>query len=418
MHLYIPSYSTLRRESRIIAMGLIIVGAALGMYMNFYFGNIGWNNILMMIALLLLPNWRNLAKFRLPFVNKIFIFIIIFQFLCITYMVVGGTIDPSGLIFMLFTVFMLIGIMSQNNGDMPLSKVILYAWLLGWICLSFCVTCVVSGDYYVDYVKGHSGTGSENILVDLTMAGNIYTFIITCLFYLNSSGYRRTLAIIGIIIGLIAIITLGKRTPLLITLIVFAWYVSKFHTVSRKVRKRTLLLVIGLVLLIVGLIQIPGFSDQFLLVWNRSIDGISDMLNGTTTTGLAAVERYKRREWAISYIDNEFSTFNYIFGAGYMTHWLDAPLLQAYLDIGIMGFCSYLYFVIVKPLKVSFSKLSYNHVVFWGCTLNFYNIFSSLNSGTPYGHIRWIPLIVLILTIHHTRIKTKNYKQLLCQNSV
>ena len=35
----IPSYSEIRHESRPLAMGLIIVGAALGMYMpNFYFG--------------------------------------------------------------------------------------------------------------------------------------------------------------------------------------------------------------------------------------------------------------------------------------------------------------------------------------------------------------------------------------------
>ena len=79
----IPSYSEIRHESRPLAMGLIIVGAALGMYMNFYFGNIGWNNVLMLGSLMLLPNWRNLSSFRLPFVNRTFKTILLFQVICI-----------------------------------------------------------------------------------------------------------------------------------------------------------------------------------------------------------------------------------------------------------------------------------------------------------------------------------------------
>ena len=416
MHLYLPSSSTLRHESRPMAMGLIIVGGALGMYMNFYLGNIGWNNILMMMALLLLPNWRNLANFRLPFVNSIFKFIIAFQFLCVAYIAVSGKFDSSGLIFILFTVFLLLGIMSQCKNDMPIPKVILYTWIFGWICLLFCGMSLGTGVYFIEYAKSHSGTGYTSILVDLTMAGNIYTFIATCLFYVNYSGYRRILGIIGIIIGLLCIVVLGKRTPLLVTFLVFIWYIFKFYPVSRKIKKVTVKSISALIILLIGISQLPGLRDQFLHVWDRSIEGVLDMLYGTSSTGAAAVSRYELRNWTISYIENDFTVFNYIFGAGYMTRWIDAPLLQAYLDMGIFGFGTYLYFVIFKPLKISCSKLASNHIIFWGCTLNFYNIFSSLNSGIPYGYLRWIPLIVLILTIHY--IKVKNNRQISCQSSV
>ena len=45
--------------------------------------------------------------------------------------------------------------------------------------------------------------------------------------------------------------------------------------------------------------------------------------------------RYESREWAFDYIEN-FNFFEFPFGAGYMTRWLDIPILQSFLDMGII----------------------------------------------------------------------------------
>lgn len=397
---YIPSSSKIRFESRHMAMGLIIVGAALGMYMNFYFGNIGWNNILMLGALLLLPNWKNLSSFRLPFVNRTFKAILLFQLLCIIYMVIGGLIDITLLIYLVFTVFMMMGIMSQNPSDMSISKVVFYAWLFSWLCVAFCTTTLITGAFFIEYARLHDGSGYQSILIDLTMAGNIYTFIVCCLYYIKSTKIKFILSISGIIVGLILMVILGKRTPLLISIISIFFYLFRFHPLSRKINKKTLIFSIIFCLLIIFALNISDFGEKLMFVVERSVNGVLDMINGTSNTGAAAMERYKLRDWAFTYIESTFTPFNYLFGAGFMTKWLDAPLIQAYLDMGIIGFLVYLYYVIVKPLRITFSSLSRHRMVFWGCALNFYNIFSALNSGVPYAHLKWIPLIVLILTIN------------------
>ena len=413
MNLSITSDSFFRKESRPMAMGLIIVGAALGMYMNFYFGNIGWNNILMFAAILMLPNWRNILNFRLPFVNRTFKIILIFQFVCIIYMMMGGIIDGTFLTYMVFTILMVLGIMSQNRNDMPLCKIIWYSWIFGWICLLFCCCCLISGAYFIEYAHLHDGSGYQSILIDLTMAGNLYTFIACCLYYLKGSKKEAGFSVLGIILGLILIVILGKRTPLLISFIAISVYLFRFYPISRKINKKTILYFVAVGFIIIFLFQIPGLSMAFKLVIERSVNGIIDMIHGTSSTGAAAVERYKLRDWAFDYIDNNFTLVNYIFGAGYMTKWLDAPLVQAYLDMGIIGICIYSYYVIIKPIKITFSKLSKYPIVYWGCALNFYNIFSALNSGIPYGHLRWIPLIVLILTLRTVKCKNRFNNEIL-----
>ena len=407
MRFYLPSYSALRRESRAMAMGLTISGAGLGMYMNFFFGNIGWNNILMSLALLLLPNWKSLLNFRLPCTNRTFRFIIFFQFICILYMVLGGDIDTKGLIYILFTVFMIIGIMSQDFGNMSMTKVVWYAWMFGWICLAFCGISLASGIYFIEYQKIHTIRGYSSVLVDLTMAGNLYTFIVCCLYYIKSSKVISKYSVIGIILSIVCMLVLGKRTPLIVGGFAIFMFIFKFYPISGRIKKSSLSYVLCFIALILLMIQIPELSEQIQHVWMRTTGGILDMIYGTSTSGAAAVERYNLRNWAYDYIENNFSLLNYFFGAGYMTKWTDSPLLQSYLDMGLIGFGVYLYFVIIKPLRITFSKLSANRLIFWGCALNFYNILSSMNSGTPYGHVRWIPLTVLILTI----IQSKKSKQ-------
>lgn len=403
MGVILPSVSRLRTESRPAAMGLIVVGAGLGMYLNFYFGNIGWNNYLMFIALLLLPNWRNLLNFRLPFVVSTFKHIICFQFLCILYMVIGSKFDTSGLIFLLFPVFMLIGLMSQGKNDLNMSRVIFYSWLFGWLCLIFCGLSLGTGAYFIEDAKAHSGAGFESILVDLTMAGNLCTFALCCFYYTNGLKLQRISAYIGIALSLIFILILGKRTPLVVTIFSLVVFYLKFHSFSRKIKKTSIAYTILFFIALCALFQIPGLAGQFTHVIERTIGGITDMITGSSSTGQAAVARYELRNWAIDYIQNRFTPFNLIFGAGYMTRWLDTPLLQAYLDMGVIGICVYVYYVIFRPLKITFSRISSNRIVFWACTLNFYNILSAVNSGIPYSHLRWIPLIVLILSIKKLR---------------
>ena len=64
---------SLRFELRQLAIALIITGAALGMYLNFFVDNLGWNNIIIVFSMIFLPNWTQLKSFKLPSVDINFV---------------------------------------------------------------------------------------------------------------------------------------------------------------------------------------------------------------------------------------------------------------------------------------------------------------------------------------------------------
>ena len=392
------------RFLREVALALTIIGAGLGMYLNFYLGNMGWNNLLMLFALVFIPNWANLTQGRLypcPFHIKVILFFQIYVFYA---MLIGGA-SSTDYIYLFFTLIFIFGILTLRPGSLNWKKVIDYTWIFGWFCLLLCTMTIVTGAFFIEFAKTHDGTGYESILVDLTMAGNLINFIITCLYIIRvSQGLKVKFSIIGIIMAMTLIFILGKRTPLITACILIILFQIRFYPPSRYIKKKTVFMLIGVFMLGVILSQLPIVRDTVLGVFERTISGILDMLLGSSISGQAAVTRYSLRSWAIEYIVNEFGVLNYVFGVGYMTRWLDAPLLQSYLDLGLIGFGFYLYIVILKPLKIIFSPLEKVSLVFWTSGLCVYNILSSMNSGIPYTHVRWIPLVLLFISIRDIRL--------------
>ena len=130
------------------------------------------------------------------------------------------------------------------------------------------------------------------------------------------------------------------------------------------------------------------------------------MLFGTKMdlTGSAKI-RYDNRQETINII-RDFSFLNYIFGAGYMTKWIDNPLLQSYLDLGIYGFSMYFFYVVLKPLITIFKTR--NKYILFGCLLCFYNVFSSISSGNPYSFLKWDPIIFLLFILNNKTILEEN----------
>lgn len=286
---------------------------------------------------------------------------------------------------------------------MPIPRVIFYAWILSWICLIFCDICFIFGIYYYEDALSHAGVGYDTILQNLTMAGNLCTMVVCSLYFLNRGRITKLIAVVGIITSMISIILLGKRTPLLVSILTIIIYFFRFHPLTRKVRIKTIWAILGTTVIVISIFATSDIGTMFSEVWDRTIEGIKDMFSGSSNSGQAAVARYDFREWAYNYISEKFTPLNYIFGAGFMTKWLDNPVMQAYLDMGIIGLVYYCYLVIIKPTVITFSRISSNRIVFWACSLNFYNIFSAINSGHPYSHVRWIPLIVLICSIRYVK---------------
>ena len=118
----------------------------------------------------------------------------------------------------------------------------------------------------------------------------------------------------------------------------------------------------------------------------------------------SAIVRYESRLILYEYIMYNFHFYNYFLGAGYMAigGQFDNPLLQAYSDIGILGFGGYLYFVVIYPIKQFFKNLDVTTVFFLLCAL--YNVLTCISSGNPYMWNKYAPICLLILSVSLYRI--------------
>ena len=397
---------SIRFKLRQLGLALIITGAALGMYLNFFLGDYGWNSYIMFASIVLLPNYNNLLNFRLPSYCIDLGGILYFQILCIFYLyssVVPDELSKTQLYtFHLFTIGCIISLMSLKTSDLNFSLIVGYSWILTSVCTILCFICYVSGIYSIEYAKVHSGQGYMSILSELTMTAACTTNII-CGLFLNPS--KKTLAILRNILFILSIISLfllEKRTPIIISALIIAAYIWRISNISLRIKVKylnyTFIIIIGLLLLLSN----PDVINHVATIFDNIINGISDMLNGTSKSGASATMRYESREWAFDYIEN-FNFFEFLFGAGYMTRWLDIPILQSFLDMGIIGFIIYAWFTFIYPILIFLSKKSTNKFVLFACFLNFYTVFSAFNSGHPYSHVKWWPVILLIIIVMHQK---------------
>ena len=399
---------------RQISIALIITGGALGMYLNFFMGNYGWNNILMMFSIIFLPNWNKLLSLKLPFYNINYIILFLFQLLCLfclSICVLPADLSKSQLyIFHLFIIGVLISFMSLRQKDIDFKSIINYSWGFTSICSLCCFICCITGIYAIEYAHTHSGTGYNSILSPLTMSGACSTNIICCLFLHPRKKWLNIIKFIIFFVSIASLFMVDKRTPLVITILIlvaYFWRASKFNL---KIRKSYIVYTIIFIAILLLLLSNPIINEAVLNLFTHTIDGIKDMLFGTSKSGDAAVARFEARQWAFNFIDNEFSFINYILGYGYMTRWLDIPLLQSFLDLGIIGFVIYLCYVVLYPIVILFSKYSRNPFVLFVCFLNFHTVFSSLNSGHPYYHTKWWPVIFLIFVVQMQKTTLKSNK--------
>lgn len=166
--------------------------------------------------------------------------------------------------------------------------------------------------------------------------------------------------------------------------------------------------------LILCIIVLAMFSIEFDVMekasglYDHTVNGISDMLTGTSTSGPSARMRYYATLWALNYINTKFTLWNLIFGAGFMTRWLDVPILQSFLDMGLIGLIGYSFFILFLPLRYLFAYARRNPQILFGCMLALANVISTFNSGHPYATQRWIPLILLLVIIADVKHTNKN----------
>lgn len=109
---------------------------------------------------------------------------------------------------------------------------------------------------------------------------------------------KKTLAILRNILFILSIISLfllEKRTPIIISALIIAAYIWRISNISLRIKVKylnyTFIIIIGLLLLLSN----PDVINHVATIFDNIINGISDMLNGTSKSGASATMRYESR---------------------------------------------------------------------------------------------------------------------------
>ena len=144
-------------------------------------------------------------------------------------------------------------------------------------------------------------------------------------------------------------------------------------------------------------------------MFDRSLNAL---LNGINTffdsnNGDASVMiRNENRELALNAYRNN-NIFQYFFGRGYGYMWIDFPLFEAFLDLGIIAGFVYFYLTFYLVLKQTIFKKSFSqfeYIVLFGAIAV---SLSGFASGMPYGNTKYCPIILFLYFIEGRKTITE-----------
>lgn len=382
------------KSRRALGIALSLTGVPIGMYLNYVFPILHWSPVVMTIAAALTIHYGQFARRRLSSPSPVICLILVFQILMICYGLMSGRMSWQFFSFHIFIIAFAVAVSSKRLDSEEIEKCIVLTFLLSGLC-------TLLGSYYLwgGLLAGeeawHRRQDNPDYALEAFTASLGAITNLACALYIPR--LRRALPLVVLLpiaaLDVYIIVFAGKRTPILIAAAIVAIFLIKCLDIGNW--KGIAAILISSLIAISAFLMIEPLRTQVESAATNIFFGIQNIfgfMHTSDETGSGAM-RYESRVWAYEHIFREFSLINYFFGSGYMTMWLDNPVLQSYVDMGVIGVLSYTLIVIVYPLTVAVKRLQ-PHELF-ALSLCVYNILSCLSSGNPYQYFKYVPVIVL-----------------------
>lgn len=399
------SWNAIRRVLRECGMACMLCITPCGMYLNYFLGGEAWSNVVAVVSVALVANWRNVVSLRFPSRSNLFILFSLFFLVCLFYALASGFKGMEKVIyFLLFSFCAYVAFMSTSVGrDFDLDEFLWVALLLSSSLALLNFYCLVNG-LIVDYGDVEAMKYEDrNILERFTMSSGSVVNVFVALW-----AYRRRclpdviswVLLLLVLIDFYVILAFGKRTPLVVSFVSTAVFVF-WGNLSFKINWR----VIVVAFVAIPLLDSDLFSENFDSFKVRFVSGVSEIFTGedvgdVQTSGLA---RYELRERTWRRMASEFSFLNYVFGKGYNSlGQIDNPLLQAYFEMGLVGFGAVLWSVLM-PFVLLFGRWRRLWYIQFAAMCPLYQALAVFNSGNPYFFGRWSALGVCLFIVANVR---------------
>ena len=384
-----------------MGIALSLVSIPLGMIVKVIWGNMIFGNLLMALGLLMMfPYHRMRDGIRLNLQSGVMIFVI----LSFVYYIFSDFDEPVYLLYLGVTLFFSVGLsLSKYGKDFSLDNTIRYIWLFSLVSVLGGLYCFVSGQ--LSFLSGLLDFNEEGdtIYDGLTM-GSVCIMQIICSFYFiskdDNSLLERYLMFLLIILDFVMTLMAFKRTPLLIALVIIFYYLRRLGYLALTPRKVICFILVFLAIM-VYVISNSELSEAVATISENTFEGISSLVTGDHTghslTNSTDV-RIENRDAAFGMIAH-FDVLEYMIGRGFMTFWFDMPLVQSYLDMGVIGLVLFAFYTVYLPLYSVFSKIRKNRIVLLCGMFAFPGAVCCLTNGHPYFQSLWMPVSLLCFVL-------------------
>lgn len=365
----------------------------------------------MMLSFVLIANWKNILNLRFPLMNGELKVIIFTQILCLLYGVYDVEIDFQYISFFLYVIAFSLALASIDF-YMSFEELPQYLFYISLLSLSLgvyvCFNALVVGEN-VWYLKQEN---EEYALEPFNVSYGALSNMFAGLCWNKDKKHKKILFVVSMIAGTYIILSCGKRTPYFVFWVCFIYYIYLKRKISRVSITKFIISIIGIVFVcLIAYIYVPFFYKHINSFGYNMIAGVYNLFGDTSIRDEmgSAYMRVENRIMAYDYIDKKFSIVNYFFGGGFnCINQIDNPLLQSYVEMGILGMLLYVYIIVVVPLKISMKFINDNSLVLT-ILLSVYSIASIINSGNPYMWSRYVPVCLLIIVFHSVSIKHTYY---------
>lgn len=388
-----------------IGFSLCLLGVSLG---NFLRVLTGINLVIpfMILSILCLVDLKNLFKLRFPNMDKPIKTLLISQIIIVIYMYVSDIKETSITqnVFIYYSVILILAVTTLPK-KYP-GKLVTVFYFLSTINVLMALYLffngfggVMTGNVDREYLNSLEETGKAMVFL-YPSAGVSHTMATLALLKDNSfkSKFLRILIISFLFIDFILIISSGKRTVVLIFILYILYYLwneRKFSSL-KKFLKFFPFVVFAILIIKYTLPNLPfitEYIDGFIEHLERGIDTLFGLDNSNYDDSAGA--RVGIRKHVFYIFNTDFSFINYLFGKGYMTMYMDQPLLQCFFDMGFVGIFVYVYNVLFVSFKHLIKRTSDKTYFLFklGC-INI--VLTCLTAGTPYGYQMYCPILFML----------------------
>lgn len=267
-----------------------------------------------------------------------------------------------------------------------------------------------------DNFQGLQITFSETGKLWLSQGGDPITLpralemnLILCMFYKKENTFGKILAGIFAASDIVGLFSFSNRSTIIVSFALFIlWLIMNAKKLNGKKMLKT---IAGVILIAIVIIKIPYFSEKVDVILSTITRGFNTLFGLNTAIIDSSVQsRIENLSTAMEAVRNNGTLKTMLLGLGYNYIYLDRPIIQAFLDLGIIGGLLYVLYNIFIPISMMFRTIHKKYVPndAWIYCLLFavQTLLDQTITGIPYYFFLWTPTIFLLCSCLNARWNT------------